>query len=279
MKKLQGTSESPWLDALLLLEHATGQSRAALLAELGQPLEAVIAPPQIDIFRNLAEARSSGTPIAYIIGRKEFRGMSFSVGPGVLVPRPETELLVDETLKAIMERSGPVRYHDCCTGSGCVAIAVTAECAARGLRLVPSFSDIESDALEWARRNARDILGDAGAISSWIGSWLEGLAPPVDIVTANPPYLTGEETEAVLSRGWGEPSRALEAGEDGLRAYRELIPQAAEKISPRGELLLECGSGQGEAIREICEGCGFADVVITADYAGHDRVIRARRKA
>ncbi|SIP97637.1 release factor glutamine methyltransferase [Alkalispirochaeta americana] len=278
MKQLQGISESPWLDSLLLLEHATGRPREDLLAELGDPAEKALKPSWIDSFMKCTKRRSSGIPVAYIIGRKDFRGLSFAVGPGVLVPRPETELLVEEAVRMIKNSQNVVRYHDCCTGSGCVVIAVTAECSALGVRLIPSFSDIEEEALTWARRNARDLLGDEPAIRSWRGSWLEGLDEPVDLVTANPPYLTREETRKVLSRGWGEPRQALAAGDDGLEAYRELVPQAASIIAPRGELLMECGSGQGEAIREICQRHGFDKVEIIPDYAGHDRVIRARQK-
>jgi release factor glutamine methyltransferase len=216
--------------------------------------------------------------VAYITGRREFRGVDFEVGPGVLVPRPETEFLVEETVRRIERihrQNRTVRYHDCCTGSGCVAISVVLECLSAGITVLPGFSDIEEGALAWARCNADRLTPESVSWEILSGPWLAPLSHPVDVISANPPYLTDRETEGILALGWDEPRTAFQGGEDGLAAYRALIPQARESLSRGGFLLLECGASQAEAVRALCVDAGCSHTEKRQDYAGHDRVVIA----
>jgi release factor glutamine methyltransferase len=262
---------------IVLFEWSTGRSREMFLAEMGEPVDMLTGTDPLSRFQDAIERRSRGTPIAYITGTREFRGFSFHVDPGILVPRPETETLVEETLVRLSAVIQPPRYHDCCTGSGCVAIAVVYEWLDRGFTIEPGFSDIEEEALHCARRNAAAILGDRVRWDSWHGSWLDGLTRTVDVITANPPYLSDEETDSVLARGWGEPRRALAAGPDGLSAYRALVPQALYHLRPGGYLLLECGSGQARQVERLCREAGYGETTITRDLGQRDRVVAARR--
>lgn len=253
-----------------------------MLAELSEPLESVLSEDAITRYREAIQRRCRGVPVAYITGRREFHALSFCVGPGVLVPRPETETLVEEAINVIemiVREKGdrPVVYHDCCTGSGCVAIAVVRECLERRITVIPGFSDIEEEALAWACRNARRLLPEEMRWEARCASWLDGLDGPVDLVTANPPYLTDTEAHVALESGWGEPYSALAAGEKGLAAYQELIPRALDRIRSGGYLLMECGAEQATAVAAICRETGFVRTSVVHDQSGKDRVVTARR--
>lgn len=277
-ESLRSVGTSPWLDALVLLEALSKRDRGEILAALPDPVETILPPELESNYRKWIGDRAEGLPVAYITGRREFWGLSFRVGPGVLVPRPETEVLVEETLLLLKDLKGTqkmIRYHDCCTGSGCVALAVVRECLNRDIMIAPGISDIEEGALDWARRNIELLVPEPVPWEILQGRWLEPLAHPVDIITANPPYLTDRDAEDVLSRGWGEPVAALAGGDDGLAAYRTLIPQARRCLAPGGHLLLECGAGQAEDIMELCRKEGFSRVRTRRDYAGIERVVAA----
>jgi release factor glutamine methyltransferase len=271
-------SESPFLDASLLASLALSSNSSSLLARYPDAFPVAESAR----YRALLGRRASGEPIAYIAGRKEFRSLDFEVGPGVLIPRPETEHLVEEALAAvaaIRKARGPARpgeplaLHDCCSGSGCVAIALSRELGS----LYPSqafrvtMSDISDQALAYARRNARRLLGSEGGIEK--RDFLSGCpAGAFDVVTANPPYLTDNEMDAVRARRAGEPETALSGGADGLSAYRALLPQAIACLATGGCLLVEIGSGQGASLRSLMDRSGLAETFIARDLAGLDRV-------
>jgi release factor glutamine methyltransferase len=271
-------SESPFLDASLLASLSLSSDQSSILARYPEafPVE------QSARYRALLGRRASGEPIAYISGRKEFRSLDFEVGPGVLVPRPETEHLVEEALRAVAAilkarppaRTGePLALHDCCSGSGCVAIALSRELRS----LYPSqafrvtMSDISDQALAYAARNARRLLGSEAGVEK--RDLLSGCpAGAFDIVTANPPYLTDNEMEAVRARHEGEPETALCGGADGLGAYRALLPQAIACLATGGCLLVEIGASQGASLRSLMDRTGLAETFIARDLAGLDRV-------
>lgn len=262
----------------MILESIVQRDRGDLLARLPDPVETVLPPRMEARYRSSVADRARGLPVAYITGYREFRGLSFMVGPGTLVPRPETELLVEETvdrIQAIHRAGKEVRYHDCCTGSGCVAIAVVRECIARGIMIKPGFSDNDEGTLGWARRNLERLVPENLSWEILSGCWLEPLGRRVDVISANPPYLTEGEAEAALARGWGEPIGALAGGVDGLAAYRALIPQAWRRLNPGGYLLLECGAGQAEQVSALCRETGFTRVTKRRDFAGYDRLVVA----
>lgn len=261
----------------MLLEWSSGRRREDLLMEMPTHAEQVVTPTALREFERAIGRRSRGTPIAYIVGTREFFGLRFAVSPHVLIPRADTEILVEEVLECIGWLNPPVSYHDCCTGSGCVAIAVAATCTARGIEVSAGCSDIQQEAVAMARSNARSLLPTGVQLDAWCGPWLSGLKGTVDVVSANPPYLTDQEAREVLGQGWGEPESALAAGPDGLQAYRALIPDALDHLNCGGYLVLECGAGQSEAVCELCRTAGFSWTRVRRDLAGRDRVVTARR--
>jgi release factor glutamine methyltransferase len=272
-----GSADTPYLDALLLLSLASGEPTERLMAFLPDEL------PERTVlsFAGLVEERCAGTPVSYIRGTKEFYGREFVVSPAVLVPRPDTETLVETVLELLDAWDGsPPHLHDACTGSGCIAVTLAAEAPT----LQVTASDVSDAALAVARRNAERLVG-ADRVGIWLSDLLDrlpgactarGLVPP-RIITANPPYLTDTEYEAMRDSGWPEPGLALAAGADGLDYVRRLAAEAVTQLAPDGYLVVEIGPAQGESGTEIVSGCGFAEVTVRKDLAGRDRVLIARR--
>ncbi len=265
-----GTSGSPFLDASLLLSLASGLCRDALLSDHLRELD----DDAVTAYRALLERRAAGEPVAYILGRKEFRGLDFFVTPDVLVPRPDTELLVETALAEIdriaAARTGSVRLHDACTGSGCVGIALARERPACEV----SLSDISDAAIAVASRNAFALLGHAVPIVK--SDLLQAVHGPFDVVTANPPYVERGLIADLAKDGVRDPFLALDGGPDGRMLYGRLAREAAGRIAVGGALVLEIGEGQGSAVSAELAAAGFADIAVLKDLAGHDRVVRGR---
>ena len=218
--------------------------------------------------------RIAGEPFQYIVGSVEFYDVELQVGPGVLIPRPETELLVDRALEVLKSRGDSAcAMLDLCTGSGAIPLVIA--------RRTPALDclgvDLSPEALRWARQNLQN-LGLANC------RFLEGdLFAPVppekrfDLITANPPYVTPDEyTELPAVIKDYEPRMALEAQDNGLALEKAIIAQAPAWLKPGGYLLLEMGETQGEALRQALEQAGFQDVVIRQDWAGRDRIAEGR---
>jgi release factor glutamine methyltransferase len=277
-----GSAETPYLDSLLLLGLATGEPSERLMAFLPDEVEEAA----VERFASYIERRCRGEPVSYIRGVKEFYGRAFIVSTAVLVPRPETELLVETALelanatRSSPERSSdaPLHVHDACTGSGCVAITLAFEQP----ELVVSASDIDPAVLGVARTN-RDRLG-VRSLPLWRSDLLDrlpaecaerNLARPV-IITANPPYLTDSEYGMMKDRRWPEPERALRGGADGLDLVRRLAAQAMTLLPPHGYLIIEIGERQGPAAKQVLLDAGFEEAAIRSDLAGRDRVAVGR---
>lgn len=218
--------------------------------------------------------RLAGEPFQYIVGSVEFYDVELQVGPGVLIPRPETELVVDRALEILQGgRHVPQAMLDLCTGSGAIPLAIAHQCAGVDCTGV----DLSPDALCWAHRNLQR-LGLANC------RFLEGdLFTPLpaerrfDLITANPPYVTPEEyaeLPAVIKDY--EPRMALEAQDHGLALEKAIVRQAPGWLKPGGFLLLEMGEQQGEALRKVLAETGFHDIVIRQDWAGKDRIAEGR---
>ena len=249
------------LDARLLLQYATGCSHADLLARPEMP---VIAPAYAQ-FAEWVARRAAGEPFAYLVGEAEFRGQVFQVSPAVLIPRPETEVLIDLALAKLAGLTAP-RLVDLGTGSGIVAISLALECPAAQVAAL----DLSADALAVARNNA----GRLGALVDFRqGDWFAPLAGECfDVVVSNPPYVADGDPHLALNGLPFEPKMALTDGADGLACIRRIITDAPKHLKPGGWLLFEHGYDQGEASRNLLTAAGFKAASTFPDLAGIDRV-------
>ncbi|MFH1651774.1 MAG: peptide chain release factor N(5)-glutamine methyltransferase [Chloroflexota bacterium] len=258
-----GIAEAP-LEAELLLRHALGIDRAQLYTEP----DAVLTPEQADDYQKLLFRRHRGEPSAYITGHREFYGLDFYVNPAVLIPRPETELLVAETI-AIARRFPSPTVADIGTGCGAIAISLAWNLPSA----VIYATDVSPEALAVAQRNS-GRHGVSDRVRLLQGDLLQPLPAPVDIIVANLPYVPRGELERLPDLRC-EPGGALDGGTDGTALIAELCRRLPEKLNPGGWALLEIGLGQAEAVARICrETCPAAPVTVLPDGAGIPRVIR-----
>jgi release factor glutamine methyltransferase len=258
--------ESPRLDAELLLAHVLGVNRAAILAHPEQPLK----PKELTRFRDLIARRAGREPLAYIVGHREFFGLDFLVDPRVLIPRPETELLVEHALRIARRRAFPLHIADVGAGSG--AIAVTLALHLPGA-LVYAL-DASEDALAVVAENAaRHTM--AARVRCLRSDLLSALPGPVHLIAANLPYVTtGEWTGLIPEIRDHEPRAALDGGPDGLALIRRLLATAGSHLIPGGALLLEIGASQGAAVTALArEHFPQGHVQLYQDYAGLDRLV------
>ncbi len=255
-------------DAWLLLAAATGRPRASLMAA---GLEALAAPERARL-DELVRRRSAREPIAYILGEKEFWSLPFRVSPAVLIPRPESETVVEAALAQVEDRQAPLRLLDLGTGSGCLLLALLSELPmATGLGI-----DLSAEALTLATTNAGH-LGLAARARFEQRSWGVDLTGAFDLIVANPPYVgAGERAGLEPEVREFEPQIALLAGPDGLDAYRALIPDCARLLAGGGAIGLEIGQGQGEAVAAILARHGLEVVEQRPDLAGILRCLVAR---
>jgi release factor glutamine methyltransferase len=260
--------DTPMLDATVLLSEALGTSKERLLASLPDPLN----PEGWHRFRSFIDLRCAGLPVSYIRKKKEFFSLEFHVDERVLVPRPDTEILVEEALRTLKAYPQAKRVHDACTGSGCVAIVLKHSIP----ELKISASDISVAALQVAAFNARRLLPKA-RIRLYRSDLLARVPGRYDLITVNPPYLTDLEVENMRKVGWPEPELALQGGGDGTDLLRRLIRQSPRKLSSSGYLLLEAAPVQMPVLQRELADQGFKEITVLADLAGRDRVIKARR--
>lgn len=265
--------DSPALDARVLLGHVLGFDEAAMIAHDRDPLGAAEAP-----FEALLRRRVAREPVAYLTGRKEFYSLSFDVGPTVLVPRPETELLVDAALEFLRPRTGPQSVVDVGTGTGAIALTIACQMAERRDLFVLAL-DRSREALVMARSNADRLVATnvEPDLRFARGNLTTALpASSIDLVVSNPPYLTRAEMENAPPELGFEPSLALDGrSEDGLGVVRELFADALRVLRPGGRLLCEIGAGQQKLAMDIARGLGFGRVEVLRDLAGRPRMLRA----
>jgi len=257
--------DSPALDAALLLSQARHTSRERLYMDLGESL----TPGEISHYHCSMRRRGSGEPVAWILGFKEFWNRNFVVGPGVLCPRPDSEVLVEAALEN-MDSSGDSggTLHDCCCGPGTLAISLACERP----HWVFSASDISETAAGYFRKNNRALCG--GRVDFIASDLMEGISAHFDIVISNPPYLTPAETDTRVAHGWKEPALALNGGgDDGLDLIRRLLPRARARLVRMGLILLEANPLQMSSIRQILSENGFIKIRLHKDMAGRERVI------
>ena len=261
------------LDAQLLLARLLATTRTRLIAHDDRPL----TPVESALWEDWLERRLAGEPVAYLLGEKEFHGLALEVDRRVLVPRPETELLVEWACDAVAalasERSragdrAPIRVVDLGTGSGAIALALKKAHPQSQI----TATDVSPGALAVARRNAERL---GLAIELVETSWWEGLqGRPFDIALANPPYIAADDPHLAALRH--EPAVALTPGGDGLDALRMIAAGAAASLVPGGWLLLEHGFDQGAAVRSLLAGAAFQGVETRRDLGGQERATGGR---
>lgn len=265
LQRIQAAGIDP-VDTELLLAEALGRSRSWLYAH---PEAAVPAPARAR-FEALLARRQAGEPVAYLLGRQGFWSLELEVSPATLIPRPETELLVELAL-ARLPAGQSLRVADLGTGSGAIALALARE---RPQAHVVA-TDASAEALTVARRNAARL--GLGRVEFRDGDWLVPLAQErFDLIASNPPYIEQDDPHLAQGDLRFEPPAALASGADGLDAIRVIVRDAGRHLHPGGWLLLEHGWNQGPAVRVLLEAAGFSEVATERDLEGRDRVSLGR---
>jgi release factor glutamine methyltransferase len=260
--------EAPRLEAQLLLAQALGTSRTAVVAGIYREPDAV----QLAEFEQLVQARERRTPLAYLRGTQEFFGLTFRVGPEVLIPRPETEMIVEFAL----ERLGKGVLADVGTGSGCIVTATLVGAAqARGVGF-----DLSAAALAVARDNLLRY-GARNRVRLVQGDLLSGAATEsFDVIVSNPPYIPSAEIATLAPEVRdAEPRLALDGGPDGMEYYRRLTVQAGRALKPGGWLAVEVGRGQAPEVADLWQRAGWQEVAAQRDLAGIERMVCGRKGA
>ena len=269
--------DSAALDASVLLAHVLAAPRTALAAHP----ERRLGGAERARFGALIARRAAGEPLAWMTGRREFRSLDLAVDRSTLVPRPETERLVEAALTAISEEAAasreaggaaPVRVADLGTGCGAVAVAIAAEAPAAEV----IATDVDRDALAAARRNVRRLA--PGRVALCLGSWCGPIASgSCAVIVSNPPYLREGDPHLLGDGVRHEPRLALVGGRDGLAAIRAIVRDAGRCLRPGGRLLLEHGAGQGGAVRLLLRKADFVRVATLRDLGGRERVTQGAR--
>ena len=257
--------DNPRLDAEVLLSFALKMTRTQLIVDAQRPL----APEELSRFRDLVKRRRSYEPVAYLKGEREFYGRMFKVDRRVLIPRPDTETLVEVALERTAHCSMSMRALDLCAGSGCVAISLARE---RPTGFVFA-TDLSSEAVDVARENAQRL--GAYNINIRTGDLFEPVpGMKFDVITANPPYIRSDEVPSLQPDIRDhEPKLALDGGPTGMAVTERIVQGAKEFLVPGGVLAIEVGAGQAASVEEVFARAGFTSIVRALDYAKIERVV------
>jgi release factor glutamine methyltransferase len=269
LKSLLLDTRLPRLEVRMLLEHVLAKPRAWLLAHDTDPL----APEVAAAYEALALRRVAGEPMAYLVGRREFMGHAFRVTPDVLIPRPDTEVLVETALECVAGVAGPA-VLDLGTGSGAIAISIAL--ARRDARVMAS--DVSAAALAVAAGNAWDLAASVRFVE---GSWYEAVpaGEGFDLIVSNPPYVASDDPHLDQGDLRFEPRGALTDGAGGLEDLARIVQGASGHLKPGGALWMEHGWDQAQAVRDLLSAAGFEDVHSRQDLAGIERISGGRRPA
>lgn len=268
--------DSPRLAAELLLSHIVGLKRIELYTQFDR----AVTQQQLDQLRNLVERAGQYEPIAYLTGKTEFYCLELEVSPDCMIPRPETELLVERAIEFLRGRRKRQLVCDLCTGCGCIAIAIAQNCPHTNI----IATDISDAALAVAAKNIEKYQLK-NRIKLLCGDLFDPLVPQLDVekfdlIVCNPPYVSAPEFEK-LGRNVKdyEPRLALLAGDDGLDVYRRIIEKADSFLKSDAALMLEIGYAQGQAIKELLEKANcFAEITIEKDHHNNDRIVTAKKE-
>jgi release factor glutamine methyltransferase len=263
--RLEGVAGNPRLEARLLLAHALGLTQNHLIAEPNRRLDA-------SAFNRLVTRRAGHEPLALIVGHREFWSMDFLVSSATLIPRPDSETLIEAALAAFAGRPPPRSIIDLGTGTGCLLLALLKEFpSAHGIGV-----DINPDATTLAKTNA-GRFGLAGRCSFIAGDWTNPLSGRFDLIMSNPPYISRPDLQKLMPEvACHEPTRALDGGPDGCDAYRAILPKLWHHIEPDGAAILELGIGQDHYVTSLAREAGW-DVSLRLDLANIPRAITLTR--
>ncbi len=268
--------DSARLSAELLLSHVVGLKRIELYTQFDKP----VTKQQLDKLHDLVERAGRHEPIQYLIGKTEFYSLEFNITPDCMVPRPETELLVERAIEFLRTRTGKQLICDLCTGSGCVAVAIAKNFPDADI----IATDISDAALKTAAGNVEKYQLK-GRIRLLCGDLFEPLVPQLDVskfdlIVCNPPYTKAAEFESLEKNVKAyEPRIALYAGEDGLDVYRRIIEKVDVFLKTNAAFMLEIGYSQGQAVRELLEDAGcFSEIMVEKDFHENDRIVTAKKQ-
>jgi release factor glutamine methyltransferase len=252
-------------EAELILMHILGIDKVKLYRDAPE-----LSSWKIRKIDKILERRAKREPLQYILGNVEFHGIKIRVGSGVLVPRPETELIVDEVIKTVENYNSKIKILDLCTGSGCIALAIAK-------KIPDSYvlgADISNKAIRYAKKNSS--INKIKNVRFFCGTLFEPVAEfyPFDIIIANPPYIKTSDIQNLQPeiKDW-EPLGALDGGEDGLKYYREILSNAKKYLAENGTVLLEIGYGQSAGVYKIAKANSFKNIVVMKDFSEIDRII------
>ncbi len=266
-------SETPLLDAQVLLQHASGMTKEMLIASYNCNIDENI----LEDFDKMVEKRVSGYPVAYLTGEKEFFGRSFFVNKSTLIPRRDTEILIETVLaeseKIIKEIDLPLKILDLCTGSGCVAITLKSEL---GEISEVEASDISTEAEKIFYKNSENILGKQ--LNFHKSDLFHSITNSYHIIVSNPPYLTDSHVDEMISANWPEPEIALRGGNDGLDFIKKIIKTSAKHLEKKGLLCMEADPSQMDNIKKLLIENNFNHISVIKDMAQRKRVISGWKK-
>ena len=255
--------EDAKLDAWYLMEYSFSMDRVAFLMDGNK----AASEEQIAKYQELIAKRAEHIPLQHLTGVQEFMGISFKVNENVLIPRQDTEVLVEETLKSVKGK----KVLDMCTGSGCIIISL----AKMGSLEKAVGVDISAKALEVAKENAASLEVEVTFVESNLFDKVEG---SFDIIVSNPPYIESAEVDRLMPEVKDhEPRLALDGTEDGLYFYRKIVEEADKYLTENGEIFFEIGYNQGEAVSELLRAKGYKEVRVIKDLPGLDRVVTGQR--
>ena len=265
-----GNIDSADFEARIIICEILGFSASDLFIKLNDGVDADVSDKAL----LLCEKRLKGEPLQYLIGKWDFMGRTFKVGEGVLIPRPETEILCEKVIDVLKNKKDAVVY-DLCSGSGCIGITLKNECPDIDIFLVEK----SPKALSYLMKNASELMKNTfytiinGDIFK---TELFELYPDADLIVSNPPYIKSDEVPLLQKEVTFEPEMALDGGEDGLDFYRAIINDWSKKLKPDGEIFFEIGEDQGKAVSDLFKEIGFDSRVIK-DYNNLDRIVKGKK--
>lgn len=263
-KEIESSSETPMLDARVILAHVLGKDPVYVMTER----DVVLPRAHEWVYRDAIERRKKGTPIAYITGMKEFMGMDFRVSLSVLIPRADTEVLVEKAIEILKSRK-EAKVLDLCCGSGAIGLSIAKFIG--GAHVV--LADISKEAIGVSKENAV-MHGLDERVDFVVSDLFEGISGSFDLIASNPPYISGKDMEKLPKDVADfEPHGALYGGEDGLDFYRKITENAISRLNSCGVLIFEIGYDQGDEVMDIMKRNGFKGIQLLRDLSGRPRVV------